>query len=1411
MKVSQINLHHSKAASAALVLRLATGTEDLICIQEPWLYKDWVRGLNKDGYSILYAAGPGKTRACIMVKSNLKAFILSDFSDKDTCTIALENKRRVVWFMSCYMAHDHGDDPPNSMTRKAMSNANRKNIPLVICADANAHHTIWGSSDINQRGESLLNFIVDNKLTIVNRGNEPTFIVTNRREVLDVTLISDKFSYLISDWSVSKDCSFSDHLYIDFNFSIEVDKVEHYLNRRKTNWSTHSKVLSDMLPSCPTSIDDKSSLDSAVVSLTKALADATEKSCMKTIRKGKAKPAWWNAEIAEKRKECRKLFNEAKVYGNWSTYKSSCNKFKNLVRKAKRQSWRKYCSGIENSSETSRLRKILSLNPTIPSYIQKTDGSWTTSSKDTLEVLMDTHFPGCKELDTLPMENLNTDVQDISGIPITQDRIRWAVKSFSPFKSPGPDGIIPADLQNNIDLLLPWLMKIFKACLQLSHVPSIWTTYKIVFIPKGGKTSHTKAKDFRPISLSSFLLKTLERIIDTFIRSSLNAEDLSNTQHAYMKGKSTETALHTLVGHIERSLHYKEYTLVAFLDIEGAFNNVKPESVLDAMRQLRIDAAVTSFVEKLLNFRRIESNLGVSNIQKIATRGTPQGGVLSPLLWNININTLLKAMEMTCCKTVAYADDVAVVATGKDLNILSEILESALNLLAKWCQGCGLGVNPTKTELVLFTRRYRIPKFNTPRINGVSLSLSNEAKYLGLILDSKLNWNLNTNNRTTKAVNALYCCKKAIGLNWGLNPRNAYWLCNCVIRPILFYGATVWWPALEKSYQQAKFERIMRMMSIMTTGALRTTPSKALFTILNWLPPDIAAKKIAAQTALRLCATRAWKYQGYGHANILGNIYREYKVDYSIPTPFFDSGFMVHIPDGSYYDNGLHTSKTELVLFTRRYRIPKFNTPRINGVSLSLSNEAKYLGLILDSKLNWNLNTNNRTTKAVNALYCCKKAIGLNWGLNPRNAYWLCNCVIRPILFYGATVWWPALEKSYQQAKFERIMRMMSIMTTGALRTTPSKALFTILNWLPPDIAAKKIAAQTALRLCATRAWKYQGYGHANILGNIYREYKVDYSIPTPLFDSGFMVHIPEGSYYDNGLHTSEEEIQIFTDGSKSKDRVGIGIFSEQLDLKLSHTLPNYCSVIQAEIMAIKTAVQWIQYMDISNKDIRIFTDSKAALSSLSGVYTTSKIVRECRMSLEEIASHSNVTLTWVPGHRDIYGNCVADSLARAGAGQNHHGHICDIGAPLSVCKQLISREFHLKGMERWTTESTCVETRKIWPLMEERRTAQLLNLSRSHLRNLIGVITGHWPFGIHAKRLGIHHYDYCRSCKDEEEEETTEHLLCHCPIFEYQRHQLFGLQRITDKSCLSRVDPSRLNSFIVTTRWFAGPNGQEV
>jgi len=71
-------------------------------------------------------------------------------------------------------------------------------------------------------------------------------------------------------------------------------------------------------------------------------------------------------------------------------------------------------------------------------------------------------------------------------------------------------------------------------------------------------------------------MKTLERLIDTHIRLTIDQSLLSDAQHAYRKGRSTDTALHSLVASIERGFLNKEYSVAAFLDIEGAFNNSTP-------------------------------------------------------------------------------------------------------------------------------------------------------------------------------------------------------------------------------------------------------------------------------------------------------------------------------------------------------------------------------------------------------------------------------------------------------------------------------------------------------------------------------------------------------------------------------------------------------------------------------------------------------------------------------------------------------------------------------------------------------------------------------------------------------------------------------------------------------------------
>ena len=160
------------------------------------------------------------------------------------------------------------------------------------------------------------------------------------------------------------------------------------------------------------------------------------------------------------------------------------------------------------------------------------------------------------------MVNFSSDLPDwnLARRMITSEKVRWSIFSFEPYKSSGPDGIFPAELQQAYPLIKDHLLNLFQACIAFSCVPKAWNRSSVIFIPKAGKTDYSDPKAFRPISLSSTFLKTLERIVDRFIRDYYLIErPLSNMQHAYRVGKSYETALHELVTRIERSFNAKEF------------------------------------------------------------------------------------------------------------------------------------------------------------------------------------------------------------------------------------------------------------------------------------------------------------------------------------------------------------------------------------------------------------------------------------------------------------------------------------------------------------------------------------------------------------------------------------------------------------------------------------------------------------------------------------------------------------------------------------------------------------------------------------------------------------------------------------------------------------------------------------
>jgi hypothetical protein len=98
--------------------------------------------------------------------------------------------------------------------------------------------------------------------------------------------------------------------------------------------------------------------------------------------------------------------------------------------------------------------------------------------------------------------------------------LKYAVFSFELYKSPGIDGTMPIMLQQGFELLTGKLLMLLRANLALGYTPMSWRHIRVVFIPKPGKPP-SQVKSLRPISLMSFILKTLEKLLDRHIRDSV--------------------------------------------------------------------------------------------------------------------------------------------------------------------------------------------------------------------------------------------------------------------------------------------------------------------------------------------------------------------------------------------------------------------------------------------------------------------------------------------------------------------------------------------------------------------------------------------------------------------------------------------------------------------------------------------------------------------------------------------------------------------------------------------------------------------------------------------------------------------------------------------------------------------------
>jgi alpha-galactosidase/6-phospho-beta-glucosidase family protein len=194
----------------------------------------------------------------------------------------------------------------------------------------------------------------------MNRGNSPNFVTSTMQEVIDITVATLSASNLVKDRHVSEEVSCSDHRYIRFTVMGINHTITTYRNPRRTDWDSFRTDLSGCLNGMKDKINKCTVLEMAASQFQDEFAYAYYENSPLTVRGNTRNTHWWNADLAEKRRKVRRLFNVAKQSVNWTDYKRTLTDYNKALRQAKRESWRRHCEEIEKAPECARLHRILS-------------------------------------------------------------------------------------------------------------------------------------------------------------------------------------------------------------------------------------------------------------------------------------------------------------------------------------------------------------------------------------------------------------------------------------------------------------------------------------------------------------------------------------------------------------------------------------------------------------------------------------------------------------------------------------------------------------------------------------------------------------------------------------------------------------------------------------------------------------------------------------------------------------------------------------------------------------------------------------------------------------------------------------------------------------------------------------------
>ena len=708
---------------------------------------------------------------------------------------------------------------------------------LILIGDLNLPAAEWDQG-FSQNPIEQLFLDTFSDLSLQQLVKDPTHYKGN---ILDVVL-TDKPEHVTGLSIDSKHglCG-SDHYAVTFKLNINAKRKKackrKIYNFKRANWFNLNNALSsvnweNLFRNC--------SVEAAWTKFKHKLFENCDIHIPKITISDEFQPPWFDSEVfhlCRKKERLHKEWKGSSSDEKYVKFSKARKDYRNLVDTKMNANFedddnrnlinKKFWSFVKSKSNSHRIPEVVSYNESIKSdpqgqcdlfntyfYDQFTEGS---------EYSIDIDFSGDH------LYQVHFDPSNISNI----------LNNLDPNKAQGPDNIHGKILKNCSSSLSVPLSILFDASYKSGCIPAEWKMANVVPIHKKG--SKGEVTNYRPISLTSIIMKVYERVIRTELLSKCN-HLIDPRQHGFMEMKSCTTQLVSFCDSLALSLNENALTDVIYFDFQKAFDSVNHDIILEKLKhQYNIDGSLLQFFKYYLKdrYQRVVIGNKMSSQCRVKS-GVPQGSILGPTLFILFLNDITNDLSPGT-NIAMYADDTKI---WRKILIQDDhwILQRDINSLLNWAHRNKMVFHPSKSYVLpICNSNAASPRDNfIYSLNDAPISYTDIEKDLGVHLQVKLDWTHHCNKLYSKANQRLGLLKRTCHFTKNVNKRRAFYLSQ--VRSQFEHCTIIWRPSSDTMVEKLESVQKRALKWVLNNLYLSLGDNKVYYQVcrqLNILPLSI--------------------------------------------------------------------------------------------------------------------------------------------------------------------------------------------------------------------------------------------------------------------------------------------------------------------------------------------------------------------------------------------------------------------------------------------------------------------------------------------------------------------------------------------------------------------------------------------